>query len=97
MREGKLNSVTFSSSSCKFLFYLFVNVFKVFVLCFHCLSVLFSQDIAVMTNNVQQCEFYKTESQNVKSRWACIIPIATMEKPSTSILPNNKEDCEVNH
>jgi len=57
----------------------------------------FLQDIAVMTNDVSRCEFYRNESQNVKDRWACIVPIPTLEKFGNKILPNNKEDCEVSN
>ncbi|KAK7102363.1 protein DD3-3-like [Littorina saxatilis] len=51
-------------------------------------------DIAVMTNNVSRCEYYQQESQNVKERWACILPVETIEKSRNIVLPNNKEDCE---
>uniref|UniRef100_A0A0B7ALW1 Protein DD3-3 n=3 Tax=Arion vulgaris TaxID=1028688 RepID=A0A0B7ALW1_9EUPU len=52
-------------------------------------------DIAVMTNNVSRCPYYKKESQNVQSRWACVLPIMEMEKLKDKIiLPNNKEACE---
>ncbi|KAK3102217.1 hypothetical protein FSP39_009657 [Pinctada imbricata] len=53
------------------------------------------KDIAVMTNDVQRCEYYRTESANVKSKWACVIPMDTIkENQGRFLLPNNKEDCE---
>ena len=48
-----------------------------------------------MTNDVSRCEHYRNESHNVKDRWACIIPLMTLEKSHNTVLPNNKEDCEV--
>jgi len=30
------------------------------------------RDVAVLTQDESYCDFYRTESQNVKSRWACI-------------------------
>lgn len=51
-------------------------------------------DIAVMTNNVSRCEFYQQESQNVKERWACFVPVANLEKSKNTIVPNSKEECE---
>ncbi|XP_041348275.1 protein DD3-3-like [Gigantopelta aegis] len=54
------------------------------------------KDIAVMTNNVKRCQYYQTESENVKSRWACVIPHAVLEenKGKGLIIPNNKEECQ---
>lgn len=53
-------------------------------------------DVAVMTNNVSRCQYYQTESQNVKSRWACVLPLETIEQYAQKglVLPNNKEACE---
>ncbi|CAL1539911.1 unnamed protein product [Lymnaea stagnalis] len=52
-------------------------------------------DIAVMTNDVSRCHYYKNESQNVKSRWGCVFPLVVMEKIFNKVvLPNDKEDCE---
>ena len=45
---------------------------------------------------LHSCEFYTTESENVKSRWHCEIPYEVKmlaKKP----IPNNKEDCEVSN
>ena len=57
------------------------------------------QDIAVMTNDVSRCHYYKQESQNVKSKWDCVFPQNIMNKFKVNKiniqLPNNKEDCEV--
>ncbi|RUS72438.1 hypothetical protein EGW08_019800 [Elysia chlorotica] len=52
-------------------------------------------DIAVLTNNVRRCQYYQSESQNVKSRWACVFPAAVMERAMGKILlPIDKEGCE---
>ncbi|XP_076449787.1 protein DD3-3-like [Babylonia areolata] len=51
-------------------------------------------DIAVMTNDVSRCEFYQRESQNVKERWACVLPVATLEKNQNTVVPNTKTECE---
>lgn len=53
-------------------------------------------DIAVMTNDVSRCQYYQTESQNLKSRWACVLPMGTLEQYAQRglVLPNNKEACE---
>ncbi|CAG5125430.1 unnamed protein product [Candidula unifasciata] len=52
-------------------------------------------DIAVMTDDVSRCSYYKAESQNVKEKWACVLPMADMEALNGKIiLPNNKEGCE---
>ena len=58
----------------------------------------YCQDIAVFTNDVSRCEYYQAESQNVKPRWACIIPSGLRKKNARTnnpIIPNNREDCEV--
>ncbi len=46
-----------------------------------------------MTNNPKKCEFYTSESENVKSRWFCEVPVDFIEK-SGSYIPINKEECE---
>jgi len=55
-------------------------------------------DIAVMTNDVSRCHFYKNQSQNVQSKWDCVFPKAVMNQFKVNKiniqLPNNKEDCE---
>ena len=55
------------------------------------------QDIAVVTTDVQRCNYYKTESLNVKERWQCDFPAAKLEEMDNLNvkIPNNKEDCEV--
>eukprot|EP01100_Stratorugosa_tubuloviscum_P001849 TRINITY_DN1420_c0_g1_i3.p1 TRINITY_DN1420_c0_g1~~TRINITY_DN1420_c0_g1_i3.p1 ORF type:complete len:608 (+),score=312.09 TRINITY_DN1420_c0_g1_i3:76-1899(+) len=44
------------------------------------------KDIAILTNNISRCEFYKTESQNVQVKGHC----------SNYTRANNKIDCETN-
>ena len=59
---------------------------------------LFLQDIAIMTNNVTRCPYYQFESQNVKSRWHCVLPHTFMYQhmnDNNLKLPNNQEDCKV--
>ena len=54
------------------------------------------QDIVVMTNNVQRCEYYRRESANVKSRWACVVPMEVLKANLNRFqIPNNKADCDV--
>ena len=51
-----------------------------------------------MTNNVSKCSYYKAESENVKSRWACDVPKGFLScNPFKQIreVPDNKEECEV--
>lgn len=43
-----------------------------------------------MTNNVSKCGYYKKESQNVKSRFKCVLPTG-----SRNTIPIEKEKCEV--
>ena len=43
-----------------------------------------------MTNNVSKCDYYKKESQNVKSRFMCVLPSG-----SRNTIPIEKEKCEV--
>jgi len=60
------------------------------------------KDIAVLTNDVSRCDYYKKESQNVKSRWACEVPETYLYhirgkhkwKKANAIIPINKADCE---
>ena len=42
-----------------------------------------------MTNNPEKCDFYRNESENVKSRWYCSVPATYAGQ-----IPNNKNDCE---
>ena len=53
-----------------------------------------------MTNDVKRCNYYKKESENVKTRWACKIPPAYFtcaEYLKNLEIPNNKEQCEVGY
>eukprot|EP00731_Ephydatia_muelleri_P011705 Em0006g599a len=43
-------------------------------------------DIAVLTNDLKRCEYYRSESANVKSRYACVGSKGTT-------IPNNDDDC----
>ena len=53
------------------------------------------KDIAVMTNDATRCPYYISESQNVKSRWECVVPKNLTEKFYGRFdIPNNKADCE---
>ncbi|XP_071484250.1 protein DD3-3-like [Diadema antillarum] len=56
-------------------------------------------DIAVLTNDPTRCEYYQTESQNVKSRWACDLPFSYLQENinanrNNPVIPNTKEECE---
>ena len=58
---------------------------------------LFSQDIAVLTDNTERCEFYETESFNMKPRGICRGQdfngeTDVGERPFSP--DNNQEDCE---
>ncbi|KAL5014548.1 hypothetical protein ScPMuIL_008818 [Solemya velum] len=44
------------------------------------------RDVVVMTNDPHRCEYYKNETENVKSRWSCLL--------DTNEIPNNKQDCD---
>jgi hypothetical protein len=49
-----------------------------------------------MTNDATRCPYYISESQNVKSRWECVVPKNLTEKFYGRFdIPNNKADCEV--
>ena len=51
----------------------------------------------MLTNDVKRCAYYKAESANVKSRWACYFPLEKLEEMYGKVksIPNNKDDCEV--
>lgn len=56
-------------------------------------------DVAVLTNDPERCEYYQTESQNVKSRWACELPFSYLQENINAnrnrpVIPNNQADCE---
>ena len=61
----------------------------------HTIFFFFLQDIAVLTNDATRCDYYKSESENVKGRWACVIPRMTLIYNSGIKIPNNEEDCDV--
>ena len=51
-----------------------------------------------MTNDATRCPYYEAQSQNVKSRWHCVIARNMMYQHMDDHhlrLPNNKEDCLV--
>ena len=50
-------------------------------------------DIAILTNNVSQCEFYRAESENVKSRFYCSVPAGYDKQP----VPISADLCQVNN
>ncbi|XP_014664364.1 PREDICTED: protein DD3-3-like [Priapulus caudatus] len=55
------------------------------------------RDIVVMTNNASRCPYYQAESENVKPRWACAIPLDVLQiemHGKHGIIPNNQEGCE---
>eukprot|EP01065_Artemidia_motanka_P051640 TRINITY_DN9137_c1_g1_i1.p1 TRINITY_DN9137_c1_g1~~TRINITY_DN9137_c1_g1_i1.p1 ORF type:complete len:1294 (+),score=214.62 TRINITY_DN9137_c1_g1_i1:70-3951(+) len=50
------------------------------------------RDIAVLTMDLDRCEYYETESENVKGRGECVGPdLSSLEN---SELPNNERACE---
>ena len=51
----------------------------------------------MLTNNVSRCELYQSESENVKERWACVMPenYLKSKKWRNYVIPNNEEDCKV--
>ena len=57
------------------------------------------QDIVIFTNDASRCPYYQSESQNIKSRFACVLPpnFLTREKIRSDdpIIPNTQEECEV--
>ncbi|XP_047136229.1 protein DD3-3 isoform X1 [Hydra vulgaris] len=53
------------------------------------------KDIVVMTSDTSRCDFYKSESENVKSRFYCDPPSSYMNTPQVrTYLPITKEACE---
>ncbi|XP_064604895.1 protein DD3-3-like isoform X2 [Liolophura sinensis] len=53
------------------------------------------KDIVVMTNDPRRCDFYKSESQNVKSKWECVLPELVMAVNKRQLLlPTTKSECE---
>lgn len=57
------------------------------------------QDIAIFTNDVTRCPYYQEESQNVKSRSACVLPedyINRMKNANirnTFVIPITPNEC----
>ncbi len=61
-------------------------------------KMIFLQDIAVLTNRQDLCSYYRENSQNVKSRFACSFDSQTVLVQANNlgiILPNNQEACAV--
>lgn len=56
---------------------------------------LFSQDIAIMTNDARKCDYYQAESENVKGRYHCVIDRQIIATNKGLEIPNNKADCDV--
>lgn len=62
------------------------------------------KDVAIMTNDISRCEYYRNESQNVKDRYYCKVPCAyrkmlkDYEKKRRiekhMVIPITKEECE---
>jgi hypothetical protein len=56
------------------------------------------RDIVIFTNDASRCPYYQSESQNIKSRFACVLPpnFLTREKirSDNPIIPNTQEECE---
>ncbi len=51
-----------------------------------------------MTNDATRCEMYQAESQNVKSRFACVLPqgyITENLNEDDPIIPITQAECEV--
>ncbi|CAD5117333.1 DgyrCDS6118 [Dimorphilus gyrociliatus] len=52
-------------------------------------------DVAILTNDASRCPYYQEESENVKGRFYCHIPVEEMKKISNSnAINHNKEACE---
>ncbi|KAK2182718.1 hypothetical protein NP493_340g02084 [Ridgeia piscesae] len=54
------------------------------------------QDVAVMTNDAKRCAYYEAESENVKGRWACVVPPEVIQQGAAKglTIPNNQADCQ---
>ncbi len=62
----------------------------------------FLQDAVIFTTDVTRCPYYIAESENVKSRFACILPNGYINEelngnnnPRNYIIPINQKECEV--
>jgi hypothetical protein len=51
---------------------------------------IFLKDVAVLVDDISKCNYYKAESENVKSRWYCLVP-----KTYNGIIPIIKQECDV--
>ncbi|XP_065192405.1 protein DD3-3-like [Sycon ciliatum] len=58
------------------------------------------KDIVIMTNDTRRCPYYQQESQNVKSRFSCIVPSPYFQYNrecrggNRYIIPITREECE---
>jgi len=50
-----------------------------------------------MTNDAKRCAYYEAESENVKGRWACVVPPEVIQQGAAKglTIPNNQADCQV--
>ena len=53
----------------------------------------------MFTNNASRCSVYQEESQNVKSRFACVLPSGSLSildvRRNRAVIPSTQEGCEV--
>ncbi len=54
----------------------------------------------IFTTNVTRCPYYLAESENVKSRFACVLPTDYINQENSNrgnnyIIPITQEECEV--
>ena len=61
----------------------------------HDSSIRFPQDIAVLTTNTENCNHYKSQSENVNGRFACHIPDAVLAQNAGMKIPITQAECEV--
>ena len=59
-----------------------------------------TQDVAILTNDVMRCRQYQRESENVNSRFACVLPDGYIAENfnlnrNRYAIPITKEECEV--
>jgi hypothetical protein len=52
-------------------------------------------DIAILTDDISKCNYYQSESENVKSRFYCSVPDGYLMANSRNLIPNNQMDCQV--
>lgn len=50
-------------------------------------------DIAVLTNDPSRCQYYQSESANVKDRFECRVPASVLESNGTILLPISQSEC----